>query len=73
MKLLLLQKERTERETKELEETRQFYNENGRKLRCEDERMLIHAQGLMEEARAKGRPVYPLQRAVQVHQGYIFC
>ncbi|XP_060804784.1 trichohyalin-like [Amyelois transitella] len=63
--IIKLWKEREDRESRERAETRHFYGELAeKKLRDADNKMLTHAEDLIQEAREKQRPERPLLRAV---------
>ncbi|CAH1639369.1 unnamed protein product [Spodoptera littoralis] len=63
--ILRLWKERVDRDTKERDESRYFYGELAeKKLRDADNRLLTHAEHLLQEAREHGRPEYALHKAI---------
>lgn len=61
------QKERDDREARELADTRYFYGKLAeQKLRDADNKLLTHAAELLQEARDHGRPEYALHEAIDV-------
>ncbi|XP_037302710.1 stress response protein NST1-like [Manduca sexta] len=60
-------KERSDREAQERADTRYFYGELAeRKLRDADNKLLTHANKLLEEAAKHGRPDFALHKAIDV-------
>ncbi|XP_037292940.1 uncharacterized protein LOC119188899 [Manduca sexta] len=63
--ILKLWKERSDREAQERADTRYFYGELAeRKLRDADNKLLTHANKLLEEAAKHGRPDFALHKAI---------